>query len=123
MEIKTNLTAIEWYEAQIWDLQIKLENKEISIGEYGVTRVELFNKAKQIEAEGLNRLNQYWVESREQAVHVAKRIGFRKGVELGFLNADHYWHEHEKFQNESAFKDETEFNDNYINELWNDNNK
>lgn len=42
-------TAVEWYEKQIWSLQLKLEKKEISIGIYAVKRVELFEQAKEIE--------------------------------------------------------------------------
>jgi hypothetical protein len=42
-------TAIDWYEKEIFQLHIKLENKDISIGEYATTRVELFNQAKEKE--------------------------------------------------------------------------
>lgn len=76
-------------------------------------------EAKKKEDEGLQRLNDYWVERKEQTRHFAERIGFRKGVELGLLNAEDYWNEYEAFQNGDAFKDDTEFNNNYIDELWN----
>jgi len=36
------ISAVEWYENRIFILQIQLEKKEISLGEYSVTRVELF---------------------------------------------------------------------------------
>lgn len=40
------MNSIEWYEKQIYNLLIKFENKEISIGEYAVTRVDLFKQAE-----------------------------------------------------------------------------
>jgi hypothetical protein len=44
-------TAVEWFSNQTWKLKVRLENKEISIGEYGVTYVELFEQAKAMEKE------------------------------------------------------------------------
>jgi hypothetical protein len=41
-------SSIEWYERQVWDLLIRFENKEITLGQYGVTRVDLFNQAKEM---------------------------------------------------------------------------
>ena len=45
------ISAVEWYENRIFILQIQLEKKEISLGEYSVTRVELFKQAKAMEKE------------------------------------------------------------------------
>lgn len=45
------ISAVEWYENRIFILQIQLEKKEISLGEYAVTRVELFKQAKAMENE------------------------------------------------------------------------
>jgi hypothetical protein len=45
------ISAVEWYENRIFILQIQLEKKEISLGEYAVTRVELFKQAKEMEKE------------------------------------------------------------------------
>jgi len=45
------ISAVEWYENRIFILQIQLEKKEISLGEYSVTRVELFKQAKAMENE------------------------------------------------------------------------
>jgi hypothetical protein len=45
------ISAVEWYENRIFILQIQLEKKEISLGEYSVTRVELFKQAKEMEKE------------------------------------------------------------------------
>ena len=42
-------TALEWYDTQIWALQIRLEKKEICLGEYEVKKVELFKQAKEME--------------------------------------------------------------------------
>jgi cell division protein FtsB len=45
------ISAVEWYENRIFILQIQLEKKEISLGEYSATRVELFKQAKEMEKE------------------------------------------------------------------------
>ena len=42
-------TAVEWFSNKTWKLKVRLENKEISIGEYGVTYVELYNQALAME--------------------------------------------------------------------------
>lgn len=44
--METKISAVEWYENRIFILQIQLEKKEISLGEYAVKRVELFKQAK-----------------------------------------------------------------------------
>lgn len=49
--MKQKISAVEWYENRIFILQIQLEKKEISLGEYSVTRVELFKQAKAMEKE------------------------------------------------------------------------
>jgi hypothetical protein len=41
-------TAVEWYSQQHLKLLIKLENKELSIGEYAVQHQELFNQANKM---------------------------------------------------------------------------
>jgi hypothetical protein len=46
-------TAVEWYSQQHLKLLIKLENKELSIGEYAVQHQEVLNQAKKMES---NRL-------------------------------------------------------------------
>ena len=45
------ISAVEWYENRIFIMQIQLKKKEISLGEYSVTRVELFKQAKAMEKE------------------------------------------------------------------------
>lgn len=42
-------TAVEFYENQIFNLQLQLEKKEISIGEYAVERFQFFKQAKEME--------------------------------------------------------------------------
>lgn len=42
-------TAVEWYSQQHLKLLIKLENKELSIGEYAVQHQEILNQAKEME--------------------------------------------------------------------------
>lgn len=39
-------SSVEWFSKESWNLKVKLENKEISIGEYGVTYVDLLQQAK-----------------------------------------------------------------------------
>jgi len=43
------MTAVEWYSQQHLKLLIKLENKELSIGEYAVQHQEILHKAKEME--------------------------------------------------------------------------
>lgn len=43
------MTAVEWFSDKTWRLKVQLENKEITVGEYGVTYVELLEQAKEIE--------------------------------------------------------------------------
>ena len=45
------MTAVEWYSQQHLKLLIKLENKELSIGEYAVQYQEILNKTKEMEKE------------------------------------------------------------------------
>lgn len=40
-------SSVEWFSQQSWKLKVKLENKEITIGEYGVTYVDLLKQAKE----------------------------------------------------------------------------
>ena len=44
-------TAVEWYSQQHLKLLIKLENKELSIGEYAVQHQEVLNQAKKMETQ------------------------------------------------------------------------
>lgn len=46
-----NKTAVEWFDIESRRLSIRIENKEISIGEFAVSYHELFNQAKQMERE------------------------------------------------------------------------
>lgn len=39
-------SSVEWFSRESWKLKVKLENKEITIGEYGVTYVDLLKQAK-----------------------------------------------------------------------------
>ena len=104
-------TPVEWLIDKLKD------DESISVSYSALEYWE--EEAKIVEKEGLDRLNQYWVNNREQSVHFAERKGFRKGVELGLLNAEDYWNKYAAFQNGETFIDDTEFNDNYIDELWN----
>jgi hypothetical protein len=51
MSNNKQLTAVEWFSNKTWRLKVQLENKEITIGEYGVTYVELLEQAKEMEKE------------------------------------------------------------------------
>ena len=44
-------TAVEWYEKEKTALLIKLENQKITLGEFAVKNVDLFQQAKQMERE------------------------------------------------------------------------
>jgi len=47
-------SSVEWFAKESWNLQIRLENKEITIGEYGVTYVDLLNQAKAMHNEEIH---------------------------------------------------------------------
>jgi hypothetical protein len=51
MSEERKMTAVEWYSKEHLILLVKLENKEISIGEYVVKHSELLEQAKQMEKE------------------------------------------------------------------------
>jgi hypothetical protein len=44
-------TAVEWLSDNLWFLEEQIANKEITLGQYAVTRVELLEQAKQMEKE------------------------------------------------------------------------
>lgn len=44
-------SSLEWFSKESWKLKVKLENKEITIGEYGVTYVDLLKQAKAMHKE------------------------------------------------------------------------
>ncbi len=67
--METKISAVEWYENRIFILQIQLEKKEISLGEYAVKRVELFKQAKAMEKEQI--MNAYWDGGQDVPIHVS----------------------------------------------------
>jgi hypothetical protein len=44
-------SSVEWFSKESWKLKVKFENKEITIGEYGVTYVDLLTQAKAMHKE------------------------------------------------------------------------
>ena len=44
-------SSVEWFSQESWKLKVKLENQEITIGEYGVTYVDLLKQAKAMHKE------------------------------------------------------------------------
>jgi hypothetical protein len=44
-------TAVEWLSDNLWFLEEQIANKEITLGQYAVTRVELLEQAKEMEKE------------------------------------------------------------------------
>jgi hypothetical protein len=44
-------TAVDWFHQKTWGLKIQLELGEISIGEYANTYATLYNQAKEMEKE------------------------------------------------------------------------
>ena len=77
-------TAVEWYSQQHLKLLIKLENKELSIGEYAVQHQEILHKAKAME---------------KRQIIDASTIGFADGLKYmnnetqNFENAEQYYKE------------------------------
>ena len=43
------MAAVEWFHKETWNLKIKLEKKEISIGEFAVIYYSLLKQAKEME--------------------------------------------------------------------------
>ena len=68
-------TAVEWYSQQHLKLLIKLENKELSIGEYAVQHQEILNQAREKEINSKLR-NQLFIGK------VSEIIGENKTIEL-----------------------------------------
>jgi hypothetical protein len=44
-------TAVEWLSDNLWVLEEQITNKEITLGQYAVTRVTLVEQAKEMEKE------------------------------------------------------------------------
>jgi hypothetical protein len=44
-------TAVEWLSDNLWFLKEQMANKEITIGQYTITRVKLIERAKAMEKE------------------------------------------------------------------------
>ena len=42
-------SAVDWFNNSIFELQLQIERKEISLGEFAVKRVEIFEQAKIME--------------------------------------------------------------------------
>jgi len=76
------ISAVEWYENRIFILQIQLEKKEISLGEYSVTRVELFKQAKEMEKERM-------IEFARKCLYKAKDLD----ILTSFINVEQYYNE------------------------------
>jgi len=75
-------TAVEWFSNKTWRLKVQLENKEITIGEYGVTYVELFEQAKEMEKEQ-NKIT----ENTSDGYHTFKELyDIRKAYNVALFN-------------------------------------
>lgn len=53
MENNKQQTAVEWLSDNIWDLEEQITNKEITLGQYAVRRVQLVEQAKEMENQRL----------------------------------------------------------------------
>jgi hypothetical protein len=49
MSKETKVTAVEWYKSEVLNLHIDLESKQITLGEFAVKYVEIFEQAKEME--------------------------------------------------------------------------
>ena len=72
-------TAVEWFSDKTWNLKVKLENKEITIGEYAVTYVELVEKAKEMEKKQIAKA----FDDGDYNYHYSRKTGndFENGLE------------------------------------------
>jgi len=73
-------TAVEFYSLEHRKLLINLENKEISLGEYAVSHIELLNQAKELE-------KQHIIDA------------FDEGNPNGFIDKDGEQYYNETFEN------------------------
>jgi hypothetical protein len=124
-----NKTPIEWLINQLEEQIRKSAHNELGTtrtGEYRIglrKAIDFCEEALEMENERFNSLNKQWANSREQSVHFATRIGFSKGVFQGFDNAEDYFNKLGELQSGDSFVDETQFNDDYIQLLWEQENK
>ena len=82
-------TAVEWFHKETWKLKIKLEEKEVSVGEYAVIYGELYEQAKQMER-----------EQKEECWNVAHQAGRFEGKGI----AEENWQTFEQYYNETYGK-------------------
>ena len=82
-------TAVERFHKETWKLKIKLEEKEVSVGEYAVIYGELYEQAKQMER-----------EQKEECWNVAHQAGRFEGKGI----AEENWQTFEQYYNETYGK-------------------
>ena len=82
-------TAVEWFHKETWKLKIKLEEKEVSVGEFAVIYGELLEQAKQMER-----------EQKEECWNVAHQAGRFEGKGI----AEENWQTFEQYYNETYGK-------------------
>jgi hypothetical protein len=80
-------SAVEWYSQQHLKLLIKLENKELSIGEYAVQHQEILHKAKEMEKQ---QIIDAFLKHRDSKFIHDQKINWQK-------SAEQYYNE--KFEN------------------------
>lgn len=105
--------TIEWLESTI----NAMISNGADLGEDLPALMKHIESAKEKYSKDIEGLNTSWANAREQTRQAAERIGFRKCVEAGLVNADDYWEQYETYQ-DSVFKDDTEFNNDFIDKLW-----
>jgi hypothetical protein len=59
------MTAVEWLEEQMFNLQIELNKEKISITKYEWIRLEIINQAKEIEME---QIIQTWYDCKMSVI-------------------------------------------------------
>jgi hypothetical protein len=124
-----NKTPIEWLITKLEEQIRKSAHNELGTtrtGEYRIglrKAIDFCGEALEMEREQIDLLNKRWANNREQSVHFATRIGFSKGVFQGLDNAEDYFNKLSELQSGDSFVDETQFNDDYIQLLWEQENK
>ena len=64
-------TAVEWLSDNIWDLEEQITNKEITLGQYAVRRVQLVEQAKAMHRE---EITQAWKKGDGQFDKVSNKM-------------------------------------------------
>ena len=84
-------TAVEWFSDKSWKLKVQIEKREISVGEYAVTYVQLLEQAKAMEKEQI--LHSYADGQADTLLMFKQKISKMKDIpsEFNQLISENFW--------------------------------